>query len=184
MAQQVIFIGTIADDGTGTNLRLGGDMINDNFTELYAAEVLNTAKITNATHTGEVTGATVLTIADKAVTLAKMYDMATASLIYRRTAGVGVPEVNTLAQLAADLGLLGTLVRPYVGTHNHLVGGAIEQHVLTGVTSKPYTIMLVDPSGYAYSPEAFECELTTVGLNYALNIYSVEPILLEVRVTW
>jgi len=184
MAQQVIFIGTIADDGTGTNLRLGGDMINDNFAELYAAEALNTAKITNATHTGEVTGATVLTIADKAVTLAKMYDMATASLIYRRTAGVGVPEVNTLAQLAADLGLVGTPVQTYSGTVN-LGAGVVTQKVLTGVTTEPLTIMFIDASGYAYSSESFDCEITTVGADYALNLYSVDVMNnLKVKVIW
>jgi hypothetical protein len=42
------------------------------------------------------------------VTLAKMADMATASLIYRKTAGNGAPEVNTLATLKTDLGLTGT----------------------------------------------------------------------------
>ena len=46
-------------------------------------------------------------IDDKAVTLAKMADMATGSLIYRRTAATGVPEVNTVAQLKTDLGLVG-----------------------------------------------------------------------------
>ena len=183
MARQEIFLGTIAGDHTGTKMRLGGDMINDNFIELYAAGLLNDAKLTNATHTGDVTGSGPLTIADKAVTLAKMYDMATASLIYRRTAGVGSPEVNTLAQLAADLGLVGTPLRTYEGTLNH-TGGARQQKVLTGVTTKPFTIMIVDPSGYAYSPEAFECELTTVGPDYALNLYSVEAIILEIRVTW
>jgi hypothetical protein len=44
----------------------------------------------------------------KAVTLAKMADMATASVIYRKTAGVGAPEVQTLATLKTDLGLTGT----------------------------------------------------------------------------
>jgi hypothetical protein len=43
-----------------------------------------------------------------AVTLAKMANMATASLIYRKTAGSGAPEVNTLATLKTDLGLTGT----------------------------------------------------------------------------
>src|SRR5262245_949561 len=37
MAQQLINIGTSANDGTGDPLRTGGDKINDNFTELYAA---------------------------------------------------------------------------------------------------------------------------------------------------
>lgn len=35
MAKQTINIGTTDNDGTGTTLRAGGDMINDNFTELY-----------------------------------------------------------------------------------------------------------------------------------------------------
>ena len=48
------------------------------------------------------------TIDAGAVTLAKMANMTTASLIYRRTSGTGVPEVNTMAQLKIDLGLSGT----------------------------------------------------------------------------
>lgn len=35
MAQQVINIGASPNDGTGDNLRAGGDKINDNFTEVY-----------------------------------------------------------------------------------------------------------------------------------------------------
>jgi len=35
MAKQTIFLGTIPNDNTGTDLRSGGDIINDNFTELY-----------------------------------------------------------------------------------------------------------------------------------------------------
>ena len=37
MAKQSILIGTIANDGTGTNLRDGGDLVNDNFNEIYTA---------------------------------------------------------------------------------------------------------------------------------------------------
>ena len=35
MAKQVINIGSSANDGTGTSLRAGGDLINDNFNEIY-----------------------------------------------------------------------------------------------------------------------------------------------------
>lgn len=35
MAKQTINLGTTPNDGTGDNLRVGGDKINDNFTELY-----------------------------------------------------------------------------------------------------------------------------------------------------
>lgn len=61
--------------------------------------------------TGDVTtagGSYATTIANSAVTLAKMANMATSSLIYRKTAGAGAPEVNSLATLKTDLGLTGT----------------------------------------------------------------------------
>ena len=65
---------------------------------------------THPNHSGDVTsvgdGAT--TIVAGAVTLAKMANMATSSLIYRKTAATGAPEVNTLATLKTDLGLTGT----------------------------------------------------------------------------
>src|SRR6056300_1298341 len=35
MAKQTINIGTIADDGTGSTIRAGGDITNDNFNEIY-----------------------------------------------------------------------------------------------------------------------------------------------------
>lgn len=73
-----------------------------------ASVTANTAKVTNATHTGEVTGSGALTITAGAVTLAKMADVATATVFYRKTAATGVPEVQTLATLKTDLGLTGT----------------------------------------------------------------------------
>jgi hypothetical protein len=98
---------------------------------------VSSASVTgNATHTGDVTGSTALTIANASVTLAKMANMATASLIYRKTAGAGAPEVNSLATLKTDLGLTGTnsgdqslsgLV-PYTGATTDLNMGA---HIVT-----------------------------------------------------
>ena len=37
MALQSLNLGTAANDGTGDNLRIGGDKINDNFAEIYSA---------------------------------------------------------------------------------------------------------------------------------------------------
>ena len=91
---------TLAEADT-TNAGLLGS---DKWDEIVA----NSLKATNATHTGDVTGATALTIGTAKVTLAMMANMATASLIYRKTAGAGVPQVNTLATLKTDLGLTGT----------------------------------------------------------------------------
>ena len=48
---------------------------------------------------------TYLTILDGTITLAKMADMPSGTLIYRRSAGTGVPEVQTLAQLKTDLNI-------------------------------------------------------------------------------
>jgi len=41
MAQQLINTGTTANDGTGSTWKAGGDIINDNFTELYASNNSN-----------------------------------------------------------------------------------------------------------------------------------------------
>ncbi|HYH67870.1 MAG TPA: hypothetical protein VD866_24445, partial [Urbifossiella sp.] len=58
--------------------------------------------------TGSGTGSFATTIAAGAVTLARMADVATATVFYRKTAGTGAPEVQTLATLKTDLGLTGT----------------------------------------------------------------------------
>ena len=82
--------------------------------DLSAAQVrslLNVADGANAyahpNHTGDVTstGDGAQTIAAKAVTLAKMADMATDSFIGRDTAGAGAPEVLSIATVKTLLGL-------------------------------------------------------------------------------
>ena len=57
MAKQIIGIGAVSDDGTGDSLRDGMDKVNDNFTELYDADVL-LAPIASPTFTGTVGGVT------------------------------------------------------------------------------------------------------------------------------
>jgi len=117
---------TIAGGTTPKTLTL-----DDNFvvsTQLSAISA-NTEKVTNATHTGEVTGATELTIATAAVTLAKMANMATASFIGRTTAGVGVPEILSKANALSILNVAdGADVTgsnaPQAHTASHAVGGA------------------------------------------------------------
>jgi hypothetical protein len=64
-----------------------------------AAVTANTAKVTNATHTGDVTGATALTIANDVVTNAKLANVATATIKGRVTAGTGDPEDLTATQV-------------------------------------------------------------------------------------
>ncbi len=70
-----------------------------------AAIEANTAKETNATHTGEVTGSGALTIAVEAVTYAKMQHVsATDKVLGRSTAGAG--DVEEIACTAAGRALL------------------------------------------------------------------------------
>lgn len=58
--------------------------------------------------TGSGTGSFATTIAAGAVTLAMQANVATGTVFYRKTAGSGAPEVQTLATLKTDLGLTGT----------------------------------------------------------------------------
>ena len=58
--------------------------------------------------TGSGTGSFATTISAGAVSLAKMANVATATVFYRKTAGTGDPEVQTLSTLKTDLGLTGT----------------------------------------------------------------------------
>jgi hypothetical protein len=95
--------GTIAATGAISGSNLSGTNTGDN-----AANTLYSGLVTNATHTGEVTGSVALTITNSAVTLAKMADVGTGTVFYRKTAATGAPEVQTLATLKTDLGLTGT----------------------------------------------------------------------------
>jgi hypothetical protein len=51
MAKQIINIGAVPNDGTGSNLRSGGTIINDNFNEIYTALGDGTAITLTATPT-------------------------------------------------------------------------------------------------------------------------------------
>jgi hypothetical protein len=58
--------------------------------------------------TGSGTGSFAATVGNNTITLAKMADVATGTVFYRKTASTGDPEVQTLATLKTDLGLTGT----------------------------------------------------------------------------
>jgi hypothetical protein len=154
-----------------------------------AANSLYASLVSNATHTGDVTGSTALTIAAKAVTLAKMDDMATASLIYRKSAGAGAPEVNSLATLKTDLGLSGTntgdQLLTFIGdaTSNNyykiaewtLTGayGTFASHISVMTTSKAflaelYILCALDSLGTSFADPTFKLKdvFGTIGTSY------------------
>jgi hypothetical protein len=64
-----------------------------------SAVVANTAKVTNATHTGDVTGATALTIANGVVSNTKLATVATSTIKGRVSTGTGVVEDLTATQV-------------------------------------------------------------------------------------
>lgn len=119
---------------------------------------LNTAKTSNATHTGDVTGATALTIADEAVTLAKMAHMATASLLGRNTAATGDPEVLSAATARSLLGVsadtatrLNTLWIPASAMNEVTTNGATPGSVERAVNDVMIETMDFDTATHQYA---------------------------------
>lgn len=103
--------------------------------------------------TGDVTasaGSGATTIANNAVSLAKMADVATSTVFYRKTAGSGDPEVQTLATLKTDLGLTGTNSGDQTITLTGDVTGS-------GTGSFATTLATTQPNAHTWqSPQTFE----------------------------
>lgn len=122
---------------TGTRVTKGW------FTDLEVTNTIvgsvngNAATVTtNANLTGDVTSSgNATTIANSAVTLAKMANMATASILGRNTAGSGAPEVlspsTTKTILALDA-VENTALSTWAGTANITTLGTITTGVWTG----------------------------------------------------
>ena len=64
MAKQTINIGTIANDGTGSTLRAAGDLINDNFNEIYSS-IGDGTTLTNILSAGYITASSTSTLTNK-----------------------------------------------------------------------------------------------------------------------
>jgi len=134
MAKQSILIGSIANDGTGTNLREGGDIINDNFNEIYTAigdgSTINTALFRNiigGTGIGENLVGNNLTLtaevsADSAVTLTnKTIDIASNT----------IQNANLLPAISiADSS--STVTQIALGETLGIIGGGGIQTTITG----------------------------------------------------
>jgi hypothetical protein len=130
----------LADMGTGTikgrTTAATGDP--EDLSASQVRSLLNVADGANAyshpNHTGDVTSAGdgAQTIAAKAVTLAKMADMATDSFLGRDTAGSGAPEVLSIATVKTLLGLNANnqSSRFYRATPSGLVNGSNTQFTI------------------------------------------------------
>ena len=146
---------TMADTGVITiaNDAVTADKIADSINSAITA---NTAKVTNATHTGEVTGATSLTIADNAVTLAKMASGTDGNLISYDTsgnpvavatgsagqvltsAGAGaVPSFATPAGALNYVAVTGATPSLNVGSYNFFENGTLNANTTVSFASVP-----------------------------------------------
>ena len=108
---------TIQDEGVSltqrTNLNFVGSgvTVTDDSPNNTTLVTISTGSGVTDGDKGDITvsgGGATWTIDNGVVSLAKQADMATASVVYRKTAGTGAPEVQTLATLKTDLGLTGT----------------------------------------------------------------------------
>jgi len=114
-----------------------------------AVNTLYSGLVSNATHTGDVTGSTALTIANDAVTYAKMQNVsATDKLLGRSTAGSGdVEEIactaagrallddSTIAEQRATLGLSTVIVAAADFAVNSVADVTIVSQAVTGIVA-------------------------------------------------
>lgn len=92
-----------------------GDTTNAGHLRVGAGLSVSTGTVSHTAHTGDVTGATALTIANDAVTNAKSANMAVNTLKGRVSAGTGDPEDLTAAQVQTLTGVTWVTLEQYGG---------------------------------------------------------------------
>lgn len=153
--QTITLTGMVTGSGTGsfatslgsfTKAQLDAAVSDGNV--LYVGDVTS-----NATHTGDVTGATALTITDAAVTLAKMANLAQDQFIGRTTASTGVPQTATItaaARTVLDDATVAAMVDTLGGAASTGTGGiarATSPTLVTPVLGTPASGTLTNCTG-------------------------------------
>tara|TARA_Y100001938_G_scaffold42029_1_gene57892 strand:+ start:1092 stop:1916 length:825 start_codon:yes stop_codon:yes gene_type:complete len=144
MAQQNLNTGTTANDNTGDSLRAAMVKIQSNFDELYGDETtgevnsitggtglsvdqsVGAVTVSLDTHTGDVTGTTALTIADDAVTYAKMQNLGTANRLLGGTSTGVISEVQVATDMIATDAVDGTKIADDAINSEHYTDGSID----------------------------------------------------------
>ena len=141
MALTQLKTGAIADDAVTTD-----KLANAINTERTA----NTAKTTNATHTGDVTGSGALTIANDAVTAAKLADNAvvTASILDGEiTTAKLADDVVTAAKLASDAVVTASILDGEISTAKIADDAITAAKLASGVGGKIVQVVSVTKKG-------------------------------------
>lgn len=136
MAKQTINIGSAANDGTGSSLRAGGDLINDNFNEIYTAFGDG-----STLSTGFITASSTATLTNKTLDLGGTGNSVTGSLA----------EFNTALQGDSFVSLTGTetltnktLTSPKINEDVAVTSTATEINLLDGVTATTAELNFTD----------------------------------------
>ena len=130
----------------------------------------NNAKVSNATHTGDVTGSTALTISDEAVTNPKMAHVATGTVKGRTTAGIGDLEdldIDTTLKSAlnltsADVGL-GNVQNVDTTNATNISSGTLSESRLPTINADNTTISNLEVDNLKTG--VLDTDLTTVSAN-------------------
>ena len=136
MAKQTINIGSAANDGTGSSLRAGGDLINDNFNEIYTAFGDG-----STLSSGYITASSTATLTNKTLDLGGTGNSVTGSLA----------EFNTALQGDSFVSLTGTetltnktLTSPKINEDVAVTSTATEINLLDGVTATTAELNFTD----------------------------------------
>jgi hypothetical protein len=156
-----------------------------------SAITANTAKVTNATHTGDVTGATALTIADNAVTLAKMAGGTDGELITYDTLGDPAKvAVGTSGHVltSGGVGVAPTFQAVAAGTHDFTADGALAANGTTTILQADGTVKAVALATTSISEDLTFSEVSSItnvsdDLFFALDPFNENKILLIYRDT-
>ncbi len=110
--------------------------------------------VTNATHTGDVSGNTALTIANGAVSLSKMADISTDSFFGRSTTGTGTPEILSASEARSILGVAdGAEVNPAVVSQSDAEAGtATDERIWTAQRVSQAIAALAGGGGGSFNP--------------------------------
>ena len=170
MAGQFSIAGSVAD-GSITESKLADDAVtNDKLADSVVASIAaNTAKVTNATHTGDVTGSTSLTIANDAVTGGKIANSSITDAKVHPSAAIDGSKLadDTIAEVKLDVSNTPTdgYFLQYKDNTDKLTWAQVAQPDLTNLSASNLTSGTIPDARFPGTlPAAIASNLTNIPL--------------------